>query len=629
MSTVTEHSPLEVVLSSHRLPSWWDYSHWAALYGHTAPVPATLVTGALGIGLDQRADLDRWAWVAKVHALDVAPPAEFHACDVIYAEERTGSRESLGELFAAAHDHLRADGRLALVVAPRFSGSASAARGQIALGLGIAPRRDWPDRLDQIARTAPDSHAMLRSPASPDGVFHLQQRYGLTALVEAAEAAGLRLVRFVHPRAYDLSALLDDHPDLLASLPRDTASRLAIAEALQPWLRSHEMIFAPRDAPVARWPGWPAEGGGEVVPRLCAWSELDVHGPQAREFAHMRAAVEFFPSPVPLSEAEHRFVKRLDGKASLADAAFDAGLGESAAIGIAQRLCAAGLLVADTPAGKATPVHGPDGPGRIPFAACPLCESRRIVADRTTDCRAHPLYQSGLPASIVWQTCEDCGHSFTNGYFNEPALELLFSGSHEHQVAGQQAERMREICGRIVLRVADMLGENRGRWLDVGFGSGDLLATAAEFGFDASGIDAREDAVEAFARLGYAVKQTRLEEVEGSACFDVISLADVLEHIPDPGEALTQVARLLRPGGVAFVSSPNRDTLVWRQLDEQSANPYWVEIEHYHNFTRESLERLLASAGLDPLAYAVSERYRTGMELIARSGATHSGSEAR
>jgi 2-polyprenyl-3-methyl-5-hydroxy-6-metoxy-1,4-benzoquinol methylase len=109
-----------------------------------------------------------------------------------------------------------------------------------------------------------------------------------------------------------------------------------------------------------------------------------------------------------------------------------------------------------------------------------------------------------------------------------------------------------------------------------------------------------------------------IEDMEGGAGrYSVISMADVLEHMPYPKAGLKAAHRLLRPGGVLFVSMPNMDSMVWRALDASGSNPYWGEIEHYHNFTRQRLYALLEEHGFSPVHYDISERYRCCMEVIA------------
>ena len=161
-------------------------------------------------------------------------------------------------------------------------------------------------------------------------------------------------------------------------------------------------------------------------------------------------------------------------------------------------------------------------------------------------------------------------------------------------------------------------GNVLGRWLDVGFGDGALLLTAQEWGFDTLGIDARRANVDRLASLGVPARCVTLEALDGTGPFDVISFADVLEHMPFPRRALEQAHRLLAEHALVYLSMPNADAASWRELDRAGRNPYWVEIEHYHNFTRARMQTLLRECDLEPIWYGVGNRYLCGMELIAR-----------
>jgi len=157
-----------------------------------------------------------------------------------------------------------------------------------------------------------------------------------------------------------------------------------------------------------------------------------------------------------------------------------------------------------------------------------------------------------------------------------------------------------------------------GRWLDVGFGNASLIFTAAEWGYQPLGIDVRASSVAKLQALGYEARCCDVLELKGPSAFQVVSLADVIEHLAFPRQALEHAASLLAPRGLLFVSTPNMDTAVWRALDAQQANPYWGELEHYHCFSRARLYALLHECGFEPLHYAVSSRFRCGMDVIAR-----------
>jgi len=259
---------------------------------------------------------------------------------------------------------------------------------------------------------------------------------------------------------------------------------------------------------------------------------------------------------------------------------------------------------------------------RTLYAECPLCGSKDISALTQFDCRSHPLWRQPLPWVIKWSKCSHCQHVFTNGYFEGEAEKLLFSnGRHSQKVAVSEQERV--IWAQLIDRMAaprEVFSVPASRWLDVGFGSGGLLMTAREYGYDVVGVDMREANVNDLRELGYSVTCQRLEEYSAHGSnefYDIISMMDVLEHMPFPRTALDAAFKLLKSDGILVVSCPNMDTEVWRDLDDKNTNPYWVEIEHYHNFTRKNLAFLLEAHGFSPISYHVSQRYRACCEIIA------------
>lgn len=256
---------------------------------------------------------------------------------------------------------------------------------------------------------------------------------------------------------------------------------------------------------------------------------------------------------------------------------------------------------------------------RVDYELCPLCESTDFSPAGEIPCTGHPLHRQELGETMRWMSCSNCEHVFTSGWFRPEAEALLFEQGLAHQTPGAEPvaalERNRQIAAKIVTTIAQLRGTLDGRWLDVGFGNGALLTTAEEFGFVATGLDRRRTCVESLARLGYDVAVETLEEHRPRAPYDVISMCDLLEHVPFPRRTIRRANELLAPGGVLFVSMPNRSSYVWRELDQRGENPYWQELEHYHNFTREGLYALCVTEGFAPCWYGVSERYRACMEV--------------
>ena len=236
---------------------------------------------------------------------------------------------------------------------------------------------------------------------------------------------------------------------------------------------------------------------------------------------------------------------------------------------------------------------------RISFDGCPLCGNRNTHTLRTANCTAHPAYHPIVEPTMSWMQCKNCAHVYTDGYFSTEVAHAVFQKTHEHQSPGWNFEQQRTIS-------------------DVGFGNGSLLFTAEEWGFKPFGIDLRPQSVTSMLQLGIEARGVDLTALEEPQRFSVISMADVLEHMPFPREGLAAAKRLLRPEGVLFASMPNYNCAAWRLLDRLNANPYWAELEHFHNFSRMRLHALLREAGFEPVHYAISERYRVCMEIIAK-----------
>lgn len=253
------------------------------------------------------------------------------------------------------------------------------------------------------------------------------------------------------------------------------------------------------------------------------------------------------------------------------------------------------------------------------YSACPLCASTDIVTIGQADWRHHPLFaQTGgrLSPMMNWVRCQGCGHQFTDGYFSAAAFALLMSGTNAGQVVDHNFEAQRMVAARMVEKVLSYA--DSGIWLDVGFGNGALLMAAKEYGFAAVGCDLRESAVLALRGAGIEAHCKDITQLELNRPCAVLSMADVLEHMPFPKDGLRAAHALLQHDGLLFVSMPNIESPSWELLNQANANPYWGEVEHYHNFSRSRLYALLEEMGFRPLRYGVSERYRVCMEVIAQ-----------
>jgi SAM-dependent methyltransferase len=120
-----------------------------------------------------------------------------------------------------------------------------------------------------------------------------------------------------------------------------------------------------------------------------------------------------------------------------------------------------------------------------------------------------------------------------------------------------------DVTNRFVLDWAKKRG---GRILDYGCGSGRLVEAGRAFGLDIHGTDVFYEGAET--RASAACSQF-IREIEGGripypdCSFDVITNNQVMEHVTDLDAVLTEIHRVLKPGGQVLSVFPSKD--VWRE----------------------------------------------------------------
>lgn len=97
--------------------------------------------------------------------------------------------------------------------------------------------------------------------------------------------------------------------------------------------------------------------------------------------------------------------------------------------------------------------------------------------------------------------------------------------------------------------------------VEIGSGLGYLTFALRRAGYDAVGLELSARAVEAArARYGdlYRVIDVTRDGSFREAGADVVVMTEVLEHVPDPASLVGAIRRLLRPGGTALLTTPNK-----------------------------------------------------------------------
>ncbi|MDZ7742934.1 MAG: class I SAM-dependent methyltransferase [Bacteroidota bacterium] len=253
---------------------------------------------------------------------------------------------------------------------------------------------------------------------------------------------------------------------------------------------------------------------------------------------------------------------------------------------------------------------------------CPLCKNDDFES------YLHTLDYFLTQEDFHISKCKSCGFIFTNPIPNERDLGRYYK-SEEYLSHTNKKNSLKDYLYQIVktrnLRkkyktVCDYAGLNKGRILDYGSASGDLLAFFKSKDWEVRGIEAdRESRDHAITKHDIKVFGDKsgldLEQ------FDVITLWHVLEHVADLDQSLEFFHAHLHTKGKLFLALPNIDS--W---DARHYGKYWAALDvprHLYHFNKQSVERLLSRQGFQltavlPMhfdAYFIallSEKYKHG-----------------
>ena len=193
--------------------------------------------------------------------------------------------------------------------------------------------------------------------------------------------------------------------------------------------------------------------------------------------------------------------------------------------------------------------------------------------------------------------CERCGTVQQPDLPSGTELHGLYRDMRDDAYLAEEPGRRRTM-GRLV----DAIERHspRGRLLEVGCGHGLLLDEARKRGWAVEGLEIADASREHARSLGLEVRDETLEQAEGE--YQAVVLADVLEHLDDPVDALRRIADLLVPGGVTLIVTPDPAS----RTAKLAGSRWWGYLpSHTYLIPHSTLRGLLRDAGLE----TVEERH--------------------
>jgi len=244
---------------------------------------------------------------------------------------------------------------------------------------------------------------------------------------------------------------------------------------------------------------------------------------------------------------------------------------------------------------------------------CPLCSGT------DTDVVRPSRYQSGITAADLKKLysassahvlmdqvvrCRSCSLVYVNPRPDPELIISSYSEAEDPTFVQQNGDRIKTFR-RTIRRVLKGMGKTSGngmRLLDVGCAGGAFLVAARDAGFEATGVEPSRWMAN-FGRSTYGLEITDgilRPGMFAAGTFDVVTLWDVIEHVPDPDELLTLIYSLLKPEGWLVVNYPDIGTVAAKMLGTRW--PFWLSV-HLLYYTRPTIRQQLMRAGFAPASF--------------------------
>ena len=208
---------------------------------------------------------------------------------------------------------------------------------------------------------------------------------------------------------------------------------------------------------------------------------------------------------------------------------------------------------------------------------CPLCLSKKTS-------------HFAKKISYEFYRCSLCKSIFLKNKPSQKELNLYYEKTFSYEDGLKNEIVIRKRSG-IILNKIKQLAPQANTICDVGSGYGFFLDEAQKIGYKALGIEPSKQLSE------YASKHFKIPTFTGELdkykgqLFEVVTCIHVVEHVVNPGEFVLDLLKLVKPGGVLYIETPNSDShLLYAEKEHYT---FLIPPDHLWLFSRYSIQCLL------------------------------------
>ncbi|MFK8011405.1 MAG: class I SAM-dependent methyltransferase [Marinicellaceae bacterium] len=231
--------------------------------------------------------------------------------------------------------------------------------------------------------------------------------------------------------------------------------------------------------------------------------------------------------------------------------------------------------------------------------SCPICNNLEIKSILQT----HDDRYS-YPGQFAIMKCLECDHAFLDYEFTSSQLTNLYTNYYPRK--NIDIESYKPHSGEIgFVSWFNGLKSSAFRWvpknvriLDIGCGFGQSLGYHVARGCDVYGVEADENIQRVIDKFGFKVHVGLFDDqVYEPDFFDYLTMDQVVEHVTDPQTTLRGVAKVLKSGGTAILSTPNANGWGAKLFGTRWIN--WHAPYHLQFFSRKSMKLAAKQAGME------------------------------